>query len=265
MKNLIVIIVSIFFIVSCNKSSKEELPVVTQTTTEKFTCDLKEMPLMRRKPPHANPGNGGGNGGGGNGGGNPPPPPVARNVIFIDMDGGVTPPSLWSSNQIPYTDCGLSPTGRQLVLAEAKLAFEDSLNVIVTDRKSLFDSTPITSRVQINLAGNNWYNPGAGGVAYLGSFGTGEVAWVFTGSLGFDAGNAWKATDHEGGHTLGLYHQAVWSSGCVLQTSYRNGCNMGYAFTVTRSTWIIGDTDLFCGHKQHDIRDMAAVVGYKIR
>lgn len=264
MKKLLFILISVF-VLSCSRNDKNELAKPGNATLRTFSCETRELPLWK-KPPHANPGNGGGNGGNGNGGGgsNPPPPPdtTIRNVIMVDHDGGVLPPSLWSSNEIRYTGAGLNPTDISLVISKIRMAF-DSLKVIVTDRQSKFDSTPISNRQKLILTAYNWFGPWAGGVAYMNSFGTGEVTWVFTESLSYNVNNIAQASPHEIGHTLGCYHQSVWDASCNLINSYRPGCTMGYPYDLTTARWITGQSSLFCGHIQNDMQTMIAVVGRK--
>ena len=65
---------------------------------------------------------------------------------------------------------------------------------------------------RVVVSPTNWYNTGAGGVAYIGSFSwsSDTPCFVFTAQLG--TGNekyTAEAATHEAGHTVGLYHDGV--------------------------------------------------------
>lgn len=271
MKKLLIILTAVVAIaaVSCKRDKKElTQPPVTSTpqvAQKEFNCKALELPLTKRRP--TNPGNGhgnGGNGGGGNGGGGNPPTGT-QNVIMIDYDGGVITASSWNAynnnNDIVYTPSGLSLADNKLVVQKIALAL-DSLNVTVTDRQSLFDSTPIANRQKLILTAYNFYSPTAGGVAFLSSFGTGEVTWVFTQSLNYNVANIYEASPHELGHTMGCYHQSVWHETCYFINAYRPGCTMGNPYGIS-ATWVYGQTERACNYYQDDMQTMIATVGRK--
>lgn len=77
-------------------------------------------------------------------------------------------------------------------------------DVNVTTDRAVFDATPIGQRMMVIFTPDDDAAPGAGGVAFLGSFydGSDEPCWVFNGGVG----SAALAASHEVGHTLDLLH-----------------------------------------------------------
>ena len=137
--------------------------------------------------------------------------PGAGAVLYLDFDGQTVSGTQWntdynSGNPIVAPAANISAAN----MAEIwKLMSEDyrpfALNV--TTNEAVFNSAPFNRRMRVIYTTNDIAAPGAGGVAYVGSFSTSTATvetpcWVFnTGVKGAGDGGS-----HETGHTLGLSH-----------------------------------------------------------
>lgn len=129
--------------------------------------------------------------------------PGAVGVLYLDFDGETGPFPGWGNgnfNADPPVVTTESVFGVWQRVSEDYQGF--NLNV-TTDRK-VFDAAQPGRRQQIIITPTDTAAPGAGGVAYVGSFNwsVSRVAWSFyrTGK------NAGEVVSHELGHTLGLSH-----------------------------------------------------------
>jgi PKD repeat protein len=155
--------------------------------------------------------------------------PGAAKVIYLDFDGHSTSGTSWNSGygdpivSAPYDIdgvAGFSSTELTRIQYIWQRVAEDYLpygvDVTTQDpgvealRKSGTGDTAWGQRVVISPT--NWYNTGAGGVAYIGAFSwnSDTPCFVFTAQLG--NGNdkyTAEAASHEAGHTVSLYHDGV--------------------------------------------------------
>jgi PKD repeat protein len=155
--------------------------------------------------------------------------PGATKVIYLDFDGHSTSGTSWNSGygdpivSAPYDidgAAGFSTTELTRIQSIWQRVAEDYLpygvDVTTQDpgvealRKSGTGDIAWGQRVVISPT--NWYNTGAGGVAYIGAFSwsSDTPCFVFTAQLG--NGNekyTSEAASHEAGHTVGLYHDGV--------------------------------------------------------
>ncbi len=156
--------------------------------------------------------------------------PGSAFVLLIDMDGHTDSSGWWGSGTVVTAASGYSSTQANEVFNRVAEDFRP-FNINVTTQQSVYDAAAVANRQRVVLTPTDgFYNTGgtsAGGVAYLGTFGGGEIAcWVFTNKMGNSA-NAAEAASHELGHTLNLGHQSRYNSDCTKNTEYHSGQGSG--------------------------------------
>lgn len=119
--------------------------------------------------------------------------PGAPAVMYLDFDGQVVSGTLWNSNfnsgnpisAAPSTLSNAEMTGAWKIMAEDYRPF----NINVTTSVAAFNAAPSNRRMRVIFTPTNYFYPGAGGVAYIGSFTWGGTAngetpcWVWNGVL----------------------------------------------------------------------------------
>src|SRR6186997_1325752 len=151
--------------------------------------------------------------------------PSASAVLFLDFDGHTVSGTSWNFTG-PFI-CGSSGlTNTQITEAFNRIA-EDyrPFNINVTTDSTKFLAAPMNKRMRVILTvTSDWYG-NAGGVAFVNSFTWGDdnPCFVFTALLNYNTKNIAEAAAHEAGHTLGLYHQALYNASCALVSEYNQG------------------------------------------
>ncbi len=168
--------------------------------------------------------------------------PGATAVIYLDFQGGFT--AAWGGiayGRPAFNDMQIREVWQRV--AEDFLPFR--INV-VTDLQ-IFQSASENSRQRVIITPTDTATPGAGGVAYMGSFNwTGDTpCWVFVTN---NAAYCAQAASHETGHTLGLSHAGRFVNGTYSEyyaghgsgeTGWAPLMGLGYYRNVTQ--WSKGE------------------------
>ncbi len=157
--------------------------------------------------------------------------PGASRVIFLDFDGHRTSGTSWNAGYTANADivsqpfdldgnaASFSPDERAIITNIWKRVAEDyapfTVDVTTEDpgvealRRMNVGDTSFGIRVVISPS--NWYDSGAGGTAYVGSFNwnSDTPCFIFTGQLANHEKYIAEASSHEVGHTLGLFHDGI--------------------------------------------------------
>ncbi|MDP6544842.1 MAG: CARDB domain-containing protein [Phycisphaerae bacterium] len=160
--------------------------------------------------------------------------PDASKMIYLDFDGHTTSGTSWNntynggsdftSPAFSYQgDSSFTDAEKERIqriwqrVAEDYIPFdvdvttEDPDPDIAALMKSGFGDQEWGVRVVIGGDSSDWFDPGAGGVAYIGSFdwNSDTPAFVFPENLFNSEKNVAEAISHEAGHTVGLYHDGT--------------------------------------------------------
>jgi uncharacterized protein (TIGR02145 family) len=152
-------------------------------------------------------------------------------VLLIDPDGYTDNSGWWGGGSVVAASAGYSVAQVTEVFTRVAEDFRP-FDLNVTTDESVFLAVPVSNRQRVVLTPSDaFYNTGttnAGGVAYLNTFGGGDIScWVFTNKMGGSAANAAEATSHELGHTLGLNHHATYNTDCSFSSGYHGGQGSG--------------------------------------
>ena len=201
----------------------------------------------------------------------PFPPTVITGTwtLFIDFDGaGVQTPYWYGGNYFYCTPSGLSSTEIANILLEVQKDFKFFNITITTDSTIYNNASPLRRQRVIVTENNSWYSNQAGGVAYVESikWGADVPAFVFSKLLGYSQKKIGEAISHESGHTIGLYHQALYDTACAFKSEYNPGSGttapiMGVSYT-REGVWWIGPNSFGCRSIQSDSVIIRSVLGY---
>ena len=187
--------------------------------------------------------------------------PSTPRKIFLDFDGNVTTGTSWNNSSRPSIssaawDLDGSPTTwstteqqriREIWAAVSEDFAPFDVDVTTIDpgieglRKT--SSSDAAFGIRVVISPTNWYDTGAGGVAYVGSFSwsTDTPAFVFSGQLGSSSFKSiTEAASHETGHTLSLRHDGYNSDAYYMgQGTWAPIMGVGYYRATTQ--WSKGE------------------------
>jgi autotransporter-associated beta strand protein len=187
--------------------------------------------------------------------------PGANLVIYLDFDGHVdNTPGYWKDGasappyNVPNSDPNTFSTDERNRIIEIwqRVAEDFSMfEINVTTEQPAIEDLKKTStsdsrygiRVCIGGSGNDWYGSNVGGVAYVGTFKSGNdvPCWVFPAGSGYGAKNIAEAVSHEVGHTLGLLHDGV-EGGASYYSGHGNWAPiMGVGYNEPITQWSKGE------------------------
>lgn len=197
--------------------------------------------------------------------------PSAAPVIYLDFDGEYVDGTAWNYNG-PLTCAPPDITTEQLNIIYNRVA-EDfrPFNINITTDYSKFLAAPLNRRMRVIFTTTwEWYIA-VGGTSMPGSFNDGDDTPCFVFTSLFSGGlanvtsrpkNIAEAASHEVGHTLGLYHQAVYDANCVKITDYNGGAGageigwapiMGVGYYQNLTVWHNGPNPYNCLTPQNDM------------
>ena len=195
-------------------------------------------------------------------------PPIS--VVYLEFYGTTISGTMWNVNgPIVAEHSGLTTEEISAVIAHVRSQYS-MYNILITDDINVYNNAPYNKKQRVVITeSNEWYGNGAGGVAYIGSWGWTDQspAWVFSKLLNYNSHYIAEAISHEFGHQLGLRHQCVCTNGTVT-ADYNPGDGitapiMGVAYYVPAGSWWVGPTPLGCSNIQDDNQIITAKLGLK--
>lgn len=187
--------------------------------------------------------------------------PAATHVIYIDFDGEVVTDPDWNSgftiNAVPSRIGSATITAATMTDIWKRVA-EDfkPYQISVTTIPGRYTAAGAGKRMRCIVTPTDVAEPGAGGVAYLGSYdqaGSGFSAtipcWAFTESY-YNANDIAGIISHEVGHTFGLSHDGKYPDSDSRHIEYYEGHGsgatswgplMGTTYDRTISQWSKGE------------------------
>lgn len=203
--------------------------------------------------------------------------PSAVAVIFLDFDGHTVTNTVWDNGKtIESLPSSLSDAQVDQVFHRVAEDFRP-FNLNITTDSSIFLSAPLNKRMRVIITPTNYWRLGAGGVAWVSSFTSGDdtPCFVFCNSTGtYQPKGIAEAISHETGHTLGLLHQSVYDKNCALVNAYHPGSGsgetswapiMGNSNTKNLSLWNYGPTQSGCHLNQDNLYFITTLngIGYR--
>ena len=168
--------------------------------------------------------------------------PGAASVIMLDFDGHNVTGGNWGT---------INAASANFADAKIKIAWDVVAEdfrpyvVNVTTEEAVFMAAAVNKRKRCVITPTTTAAPGAGGVAYIGSFDDGKdgnVAWTF--NLGGDGKLSGETSSHEVGHTVGLNHDGRTSPSETYYQGHTNkawGPLMGASYDDKVGHWSKGE------------------------
>jgi hypothetical protein len=203
-------------------------------------------------------------------------PSAVGAVIFLDFDGHTVVNTVWNSPDPFY--CGSSGLDNTQITTVFNRVAEDyrPFNINITTDSTVFLAAPLNRRMRVILTTSwEWFGA-AGGVAYPGTFTSGDdtPCFVFASLLSNNVKAIADACSHEAGHTLGLFHQAAYNASCVKISDYYGGQGtgeigwapiMGVGYYQNTTQWYNGPNSYGCTNYQNDLTIITTGNGFGFR
>lgn len=209
--------------------------------------------------------------------------PGAPNVLFVDVDGHVLTGSAWNSGNVdPLYATPFDTDGNQSTFSDVEIDQIAEIWYRIAEDFSAFDVDvttedpgnmgPNAGRIlitpNIDAYGNAMPSSGAGGVAYVGVFGTSYYSYyspalVYSNNLANFPPYIAEAASHEAGHNLGLSHDGTTTTGYYPghgSGAISWGPIMGTGYYDNVSQWSQGEYAQ-ANNFQDDIQIMTNVLG----
>lgn len=192
--------------------------------------------------------------------------PSVNRVVYLDFDGETVTGTVWANGAtIVAVPARLSAAQIQEAWNRICRDF-DPFSVNITTQRSDYDNAPANQRIHCIITDTDTAAPGAGGVAYLNTFASGDPAykhcWVF---MDLSAKDCAEAVSHEIGHTLGLNHDGRNAAGANPREEYYAGHGsgstgwapiMGVGYYQPLSQWSKGEYT-----RANNLEDDLAIIG----
>ena len=153
---------------------------------------------------------------------------AAAAVIYLDFDGETVSGTAWDSGRTIVAPAARLNTTQITEVWERMVRDFEIFDVNITTSRAVHDAAPLNRRTHCIVTSNDQAQPGAGGVAYVGSFAENatarKICWVF---METSAKSCADAASHEVGHTLGLAHHGRLASGSQPREEYYEGHGIG--------------------------------------
>lgn len=190
--------------------------------------------------------------------------PGARGCVLLDFDGHYVSGTPWNGgNPINAAPSGMSDAD---IRESWEIVAEDfrPFHLNVTTEEAVFNSYPRNRRMRCIITPTNTAAPGAGGVAYIGSFNWNDDTPCWTFMLG--AKSSAEASSHEIGHTFGLGHDGRNSPSEGYYAGHGNWAPiMGVGYYRNISQWSRGEYNS-ANNMEDDVAKIASGtygVGYR--
>ncbi|HAV12431.1 MAG TPA: hypothetical protein DCX06_02890 [Opitutae bacterium] len=151
--------------------------------------------------------------------------PDSDYVIYIDFDGETIVHPWWNDGNPISAEPHPQAANTSWVTVVWERVAEDfaPFNINVTTDRVVYNSTPVSQRVICVVTPTDTAQPGAGGVAFLNTFGDNVPCWTFNLSEYACA----DTISHEVGHTLGLVHDGTLDAEGDTDDEYFEGHGSG--------------------------------------
>lgn len=204
--------------------------------------------------------------------------PSASSVVFLDFDGHTLDVgTAWNvtSNVITLGGSGMSTAQITEVFNRVAEDFRPFNVNVTTDSTKYFAGETFSRQRVIVTISSSWYGS-AGGVAYVGTFTYGDdtPCFVFSALLGYSPKQVSEAASHEAGHTMSLYHQAVYNGSCSMTSQYNPGTGsgeigwapiMGVGYSQNMTVWHNGPNPYGCSNYQNELSILTTTNGFTYR